>query len=167
MFGIGLLTASAATATVGDARQFRNGRQFAAWLGLVPKQNSSGGKDRLGRVTKQGNEYLRTLWFQCARVTVTAARRRKDRLSRWIAALSERVGHGKALVAVANKHARVLWAILAKASDSTRTMSTCDVPKRRTSAIRNSLGVNFLAASSADARKDKRQVRPAAGELAG
>ena len=114
MFGVGLLTASAATATVGDARQFRNGRQFAAWLGLVPKQNSSGGKDRLGRVTKQGNEYLRTLLFQCARVTVTAARRRKDKLSRWIAALSERVGHGKALVAVANKHARVLWAILAK-----------------------------------------------------
>lgn len=114
MFGVGQLTSSAATATVGDARQFRNGRQFAAWLGLVPKQNSSGGKDRLGRVTKQGNDYLRTLLFQCARVTVTAARRRQDRLSRWIAALSERAGHAKALVAVANKHARVLWAILAK-----------------------------------------------------
>jgi transposase len=114
MFGVGLLTASAATATVGDAREFRNGRQFAAWLGLVPKQNSSGGKDRLGRVTKQGNDYLRTLLFQCARVTVTAAKRREDRLSRWIVRLSERVGHGKTIVAVANKHARVLWAILAK-----------------------------------------------------
>ncbi|MBK5125664.1 IS110 family transposase [Burkholderia sp. R-69980] len=114
MFGVGVLTASAATATVGDARQFRNGRQFAAWIGVVPKQNSSGGKDRLGRITKQGNDYLRTLLFQCARVTVTAAKHRQDRLSRWIMQLSERVGYGKTLIAVANKHARVLWAILAK-----------------------------------------------------
>lgn len=114
MFGVGLITASAASATVGDARQFRNGRQFASWLGLVPKQNSSGGKERLGRITKQGDAYLRTLLFQCARVTLTAARRRQDRLARWVTQLVERVGYGKALIAIANKHARVLWAILAK-----------------------------------------------------
>ncbi|MDR6495982.1 transposase [Paraburkholderia terricola] len=114
MFGVGPLTASAATATVADARQFRNGRQFAAWLGLVPKQNSSGGKDRLGRITKQGNAYLRTLLCQCARVTVTAARNRQDRLSRWIVQLQARAGNAKTLVAVANKHARVLWAVMAR-----------------------------------------------------
>jgi transposase len=114
MFGVGPLTASAATATVADARQFRNGRQFAAWLGLVPKQNSSGGKERLGRITKQGNAYLRTLLYQCARVTVTASSNRHDRLSRWIVQLRARVGISKTLVAVANKHARVLWAVMAR-----------------------------------------------------
>jgi hypothetical protein len=69
--GIGPLTASALIATVVDARQFRNGRQFAAWLGLVPKQASSGGKTRLGRITKQSNEYLRTLLWQGARSATT------------------------------------------------------------------------------------------------
>jgi len=114
MFGVGAITASAATATIADAKQFKNGRQFAAWLGLVPKQNSSGGKDRLGHITKQGNEYLRKLLYQCARVTVTAASRRQDRLSRWIVQLESRAGYGKTLIAVANKHARVLWAVMAK-----------------------------------------------------
>jgi transposase len=112
--GIGPLTASAATATVGDARQFKNGRQFAAWLGAVPKQASSGGKTRLGRITKQGNTYLRTLLFQGARSAVTSAHRRDDRLSRWIVQLQARIGWSRTCVAVANKHARILWAILAK-----------------------------------------------------
>jgi transposase len=112
--GIGPLTASAAIATVGDARQFRNGRQMAAWLGAVPKQASSGGKTRLGHITKQGNTYLRTLLFQGARTAVTTAHRRDDRLSRWIVQLRARVGLYRTVVAVANKHARILWAILAK-----------------------------------------------------
>jgi transposase len=112
--GFGPLTASAAIATVGDARQFKNGRQFAAWLGAVPKQASSGGKTRLGHITKQGNDYLRTLLFQGARSAVMTAHRRNDRLSRWIVQLQARIGLYRTLVAVANKHARILWAILAK-----------------------------------------------------
>jgi transposase len=75
VIGIGPLTASAAVATVGDARLFKNGRQFAAWLGNVPRQASSGGKTRLGRITKQGNTYLRTLLFQGARSAVMSAHR--------------------------------------------------------------------------------------------
>jgi transposase len=114
VIGIGPLTASATLATVGDARVFKNGRQFAAWIGTVPKQKSSGGKTRLGRITKQGNTYLRTLLFQGARSAVTSAHRRTDRLSRWIVQLQARVGWYRTLVAVANKHARILWAILAK-----------------------------------------------------
>ncbi|SKC44768.1 Transposase [Burkholderia sp. YR290] len=114
VIGIGALTASAAVATVGDARLFRNGRQFAAWLGNVPRQASSGGKTRLGRITKQGNTYLRTLLFQGARSAVMSAHRRNDRLSRWIVQLQARVGWYRTLVAVANKHSRILWAILAR-----------------------------------------------------
>jgi len=80
----------------------------------VPKQASSGGKTRLGRITRQGNKYLRTLLFQGARSAVTSAHRRSDRLSRWIVQLQARVGWYRTLVAVANKHARILWAILTK-----------------------------------------------------
>src|SRR5258708_13244882 len=103
--GIVRLTASAATATVGDARQFKNGRQFAAWLGAVPKQASSGGKTRLGHITRQGNTYLRTLLFQGARSAVTSAPQRDDRLPRWIVQLQARIGWSRTSVAAANKHA--------------------------------------------------------------
>ena len=112
--GVGRLTASAAVATVVDAQQFKNGPQMAAWLGIVPRQKSSGGKQRLGRITRQGDTYLRTLLFQGARSAVLTAHRRNDRLSRWIVQLRARVGYYKTLVAVANKHARILWAVLAK-----------------------------------------------------
>ncbi|RDJ97169.1 IS110 family transposase [Cupriavidus lacunae] len=114
MCGIGPLTASATVATIVDARQFKNGRQMAAWLGTVPRQKSSGGKQRLGRITKQGNEYLRMLLFLGARAALNTAHRRNDRLSRWILQLRARIGYNKTLIAVANKHARILWAILAK-----------------------------------------------------
>jgi transposase len=87
---------------------------MAAWLGIVPRQKSSGGKLRLGRITKQGDDYLRTLLFQGARSAVLTANRRDDRLSRWIVQLQARIGDYKTLVAVANKHARILWAVLAK-----------------------------------------------------
>jgi transposase len=112
--GVGPLTASAAVATVVDARQFKNGRQMAAWIGTVPSQNSTGGKQRLGCITKQGNDYLRALLYQGARSAILTAPRRVDRLSRWIVQLQARVGYYKTLVAVANKHARILWAVLAK-----------------------------------------------------
>jgi transposase len=116
--GIGPLTASAIVATVGDAREFRNGRQMAAWAGLVPKQSSSGGKDRLGKITKRGDTYLRGLLTQGARSTLNAALARapdkRSHLEHWIVALRQRVGYHKSLVAIANKHARICWAMLAR-----------------------------------------------------
>jgi len=115
---VGSITASALVATVGNARDYRNGRQFAAWLGLVPRQSSSGGKVRLGRITRRGDAYLRTLFIQGARSTLQSALRRApqhhDRLSAWIVCLLQRVGYHKTLVAIANKHARIIWALLAR-----------------------------------------------------
>lgn len=115
--GIGPITASAIVALVGDARDFRNGRQMAAWTGLVPKQSSSGGKDRLGKITKRGDTYLRGLLTQGARSSLNAALARapdkRSRLEHWIVALRQRVGYHKSLVAIANKHARICWAMLA------------------------------------------------------
>jgi transposase len=111
--GIGPVTASALVATVDDFKQFKNGRQFSAWMGLVPRQSSSGGKSVLGEITKRGDEYLRTLLIQRAKSAVFSAHRRSDRLSRWIVQLRERVGWQKAAVALANKNARILWSMLA------------------------------------------------------
>jgi transposase len=115
--GIGALTSSAIIATVAHATDFRNGRQMAAWLGLVPEQSSSGGKERLGKITKRGDTYLRGLLTQGARSTLQSALRRqpdkRSRLQSWTVALHDRVGYHKTLVAIANKHARILWAILA------------------------------------------------------
>lgn len=119
--GVGLLTADAVTASVGNAWMFQNGRQFAAWLGLTPSQYSSGGKPKLGRITRRGDDYLRTLFVQGARSvlasTLRKARTAPDtltRLQQWIVSLHKRVGYHKALVAIANKHARQLWVVLAK-----------------------------------------------------
>jgi transposase len=116
--GIGPITASAIVATLGDARDFRNGRQMAAWAGLVPKQSSSGGKERLGKITKRGDTYLRGLLTHGARSTLNAALARtpnkRSRLEHWVVALRERVGYHKSLVAIANKHARICWAMLAR-----------------------------------------------------
>jgi transposase len=114
LLGIGPIGASAMVATVGDFKQFKNGGQLGAWMGLVPKQDSSGGKIKLGRITKRGDEYLRTLLIQGARSAVLTAHKRKDRISLWIVQLRERVGWQKAAVALANKNARILWAVLAK-----------------------------------------------------
>jgi transposase len=115
--GVGAVTASALVATVANAHDFRNGRQLAAWLGVVPRQWSSGGKERLGRITKRGDSYLRGLLTQGARSTLLAAQRRmpdqRTELQVWIVATHDRIGYHKTLVAIANKHARMLWAILA------------------------------------------------------
>jgi transposase len=115
LYGIGPITASAIVATVGSALEFRNGRQFAAWLGLVPRQYSTGGKTRLGHITCHGDPYLRTLLIMGARAVLQAAARRTDRLSRWALDLRKRRGYHRACVAVAAKNARILWAVLAKA----------------------------------------------------
>ena len=114
LYGVGAITASAVVATVGNARDFDNGRQFAAWLGLVPRQHSTGGKTRLGHITCHGDPYLRTLLIMGARAVLQAAARRQDRISRWALALRERRGYHRACVAVAAKNARILWALLAK-----------------------------------------------------
>ena len=114
LIGIGPVTASALAASVGDFRQFKTGAQFGAWLGLVPSQNSSGGKASLGRITKRGDDYLRTLLIQGAKSAVMTAHKRKDRISQWLVQLTTRVGWQKAVVAMANKNARILWAVLAK-----------------------------------------------------
>ena len=112
--GIGALTASASTASVGDFGQFRNGGQFGAWLGLVPRQNSSGGKTVLGRITRRGDDYLRTLFIQGAKSALMSAHKRSDPISRWVLELKERVGWQKACVALANKNARILWAVMTR-----------------------------------------------------
>ena len=118
VLGVGPLTSSALPAAVADARTFRNARQFSAWLGITPTQHSSGGKTRLGRSTRAGNPYLRTLLVQGARSTLQAALRttpaKATHLQRWIAALHQRKGYHKTLVAIANKHARIVWVLLAR-----------------------------------------------------
>lgn len=118
LLGVGPVTASALAAAVPDAKVFRNGRQFGAWLGLTPRQRSSGGRTRLGHISLRGNVYLRTLLVQGARSTLQSALHadpaRAGRLQRWIRQLHERKGYYKTLIAIANKHARMLWAMLAK-----------------------------------------------------
>lgn len=112
--GIGATTASALVSTIGHGRDFKNGRQLAAWLGLVPGQYSSGGKTRLGSITKAGDGYLRTLLILGARAVLASAASKDDRLSRWAVALAERRGYWKAVVAIAAKNARLAWAVLAR-----------------------------------------------------
>jgi transposase len=111
--GVGPLTASAITASISDGHEFANGRQFAAWLGLVPRQYSTGGKPRLGRITKRGDAYLRTLLMLGARAVLQSAGHKTDRLSRWAMALRARRGYHRAIIAVAAKNARIIWALLA------------------------------------------------------
>ena len=97
-----------------NGHDFDCGRQFAAWLGLAPGQYSSGGKARLGRITKAGDAYLRTLFILGARAVLAAAPKKNDPISRWVVALAERRGYWKAVVAMAAKNARMAWAVLRK-----------------------------------------------------
>ena len=115
--GIGVITASAIVSSVGNARDFKNGRQFAAWLGLTPRQLSTGGKTRLGRITKRGDIYLRTLLVHGARSELIRTPKRHDDKSLWAEKIKHSKGWNKAAVALANKHARIAWALLANASD--------------------------------------------------
>jgi transposase len=114
LMGIGEVTATAIVAMVGNAAEFDSGRQFAAWLGLVPGQYSSGGKVRLGRITKAGDAYLRGLLVIGARAVLNAAANKTDSLSRWALGLAARRGYWKAVVAIAAKNARMAWAVLTK-----------------------------------------------------
>ena len=112
--GVGLITATALVATIGDASQFHSGRQLAAWLGLVPRQYSSGGKERLGRISKRGDGYLRKLLVHGARTVLLWSRRKKETRTAWQEALLARRPTNVVLVAMANKTARVVWALLSR-----------------------------------------------------
>ena len=110
--GLGELTATALVAAVSDASQFKNGRQFAAWLGLVPRQHSTGGKARLLGISKHGDLYLRKLLVHGARSCLRWVNRKSDCRSQWVRSLMERRGWNRAAVALANKNARVAWALM-------------------------------------------------------
>ena len=112
--GVGIITATALVATIGDASQFRSGRQLAAWLGRVPRQHSSGGKERLGRISKHGDGYLRKLLVHGARTVLLWSRRRKETRSSWLENLLAHRPTNVVLVAMANKTARVVWAMLSR-----------------------------------------------------
>ena len=112
--GVGPITASAIVATVGDATQFKSGRQFAAWLGLVPQQRSSGGKERLGRISKRGDGYIRRLMIHGARAVVGWRKRRPVARDPWLSGLLARRHVNVATVAFANKSARIAWALMAR-----------------------------------------------------
>jgi transposase len=112
--GIGAITATALMAAVGDVGVFKNGRQFAAWLGLVPRQHSTGGQTRLLGISKRGDSYLRKLLIHGARATLRWVKLKSDSRSQWIRGLLERRGWNRTAVAVANKNARIVWALLSR-----------------------------------------------------
>ena len=111
--GVGIITASAIVATVGDAKTFKNGRQMAAWLGLVPKQHSSGNTIKLSGISKRGDGYVRKLLIHGARSVVNNCEKKTDKKSKWVTDKKNRLGYNKSTVALANKNARIIWAIMA------------------------------------------------------
>jgi transposase len=124
MEGIGPLTATALVAAVGQATTFKNGRQMAAWLGLVPRQHSSGGKPTLLGISKGGQTYLRTLLIHGARAVIQRVARKTDVRSQWLQGLKARRGTNRACVAYANKMARIAWVLLAKGEHYRRAVCT-------------------------------------------
>ncbi len=110
--GVGPKTATAIIAAIGDGKEFKNGRHFAAWLGLVPRQHSSGDRQILMNITKRGDQHLRTLLVHGARAVVRTSGNKQDHFNQWVIRLKERRGFNKATVAVANKNARIIWAVL-------------------------------------------------------
>lgn len=115
--GIGATAATALLASIGEPGQFKNGRQLAAWLGLVPRQYTTGGVIRLGRITKQGDKYLRTLLIHGTRAVLATLGEKTDNVSVWLRQLIERRGYKRACVALAAKNARIVWALLTQHSD--------------------------------------------------
>jgi len=115
--GVGVITATAIWSHIGDAQVFKNGRAFAAYLGLVPRQNSSGGKAKLGRITKRGDKYIRRLLIHGARAVVRFCESKEDKRSLWIKRIDHERGRNKACVALANKNARIIWAMVAHGTE--------------------------------------------------
>jgi transposase len=114
MPGVGPALATALVASVPDPKVFRSGRDFSAWIGLVPKQNSSGGKERLGSITKQGDRYLRSLFTAGALAVIRIAKIRGAKHRPWLTRLLDRRSTTVAAIALANKIARMAWAMMAK-----------------------------------------------------
>ncbi len=112
--GIGPITASALVAAVGNGTQFNSGRDMSAWLGLTPRQYSSGGKNKLGGISKRGDKYMRMLLIHGARAALNAAKNKEDGRSRWVKNLATRRNKNIATVALANKNARIAWSILSR-----------------------------------------------------
>jgi transposase len=112
--GVGALSATAIVASVGNAKDFKNGREMAAWLGLVPKQQSSGNKIVLLGISKRGDRYLRELLIHGGRAVVRTCNGKEDARHQWVKKRKETVGYNRAAVALANKDARIIWALLAK-----------------------------------------------------
>ena len=123
--GIGPVTATAVIAAIGNGAAFHKGREFAAWLGLVPREHSTGGKQRLLGISKRGNSYLRRLFVQCARAVLQQRTKQTSGLSTWLAQLTSRTHRNVAAVALANKLARIAWAVLAK-NESYRPLVLAD-----------------------------------------
>lgn len=117
LLGVGPVGASALVASVADFAQFRSAAQFVAWLGLAPSQNSSGGKTRLGSITKHGDSYLRMLLVQGGKSAIHLAKPRDERVWQWAHQLSQRIGWQKAAVALAAKNARILWAMFTRGQE--------------------------------------------------
>lgn len=115
--GIGPMIATALICAIGDGKQFKRGRDMSAWLGLTPGQHSSGGKDRLLGISKRGDAYLRTLLIHGARSVLNVADKKDDPRSRWLQSLCSRRNKNIAAVALANKNARIAWALLSKETD--------------------------------------------------
>lgn len=115
--GIGPISATALVAAVGDGKSFKRGREMAAWLGLVPAQHSSGGKERLLGISKRGDGYVRSLLIHGARAVQRVSAKKDDPRSRWLNALGQRRHKNVAAVALANKNARIAWAILSRGED--------------------------------------------------
>jgi len=115
--GVGEQVATAVTANVPDPRLFKNSRQFCAWLGLVPRQFTTGGKIRLGRITKRGDKYLRMCLVHGARAVMANLREKEDKVSCWIRELIARRGYLKAAVALAARNARLIWTLMVKQED--------------------------------------------------
>lgn len=119
--GIGPITASAIVATVGDGTQFNSGRDMAACFGLIPLQHASGGKNRLGRISKRGDKYIRMLLVHGARAALKASQNKEDGRSRWVKNLAVRRNKNIATVALANKNARIAWSILSRGETYRKT----------------------------------------------
>jgi len=122
--GIGPLVATAIVAAIGNGSAFRKGREFAAWLGLVPRQHSTGGKSRLLGISKRGNPYLRRVFIHGARSVVSSTKREKHAIGDWMNRLESRAPHNVLVVALANKLARIAWAVLAQGENYRATSET-------------------------------------------
>jgi len=125
--GVGLLTATALVAAIGDISVFKNGRELAAWLGLVPRQHSTGGKPTLLGISKRGDSYLRTLLIHGGRAVVRVAHQHEDKRNRWIQDIDQRRGKNITAVAVANKNARIAWALLSQKTTFKTTVESVGV----------------------------------------